>query len=73
MLNLIWQFGDFTSLPNLMYANANYNMSVIQAIYTNVTLFTKLKVRQVAFMFHFAKLYVRQIYHVYGIWNKLIF
>ena len=35
-----------------------------QAIYTNIALFAKLKVSQVAFMFQFAKLYVHQIHHI---------
>ena len=43
----------FTSLPRLMYANTNYNMSISQAIYINIVLFAKLNVSQFAFTFQF--------------------
>ena len=49
-----------------MYVNNNYIMSISQAIYINIILFTKLNVHQFEFMFQFTKLTVCQIYRVYS-------
>ena len=54
------------TVPHLMHVNTNYNMSIRQAIYINIFLFTKLNVHQFAFMLQFTKLTGHQIHFVYN-------
>ena len=56
-MRYIWRLFKFgglvisTSSPNLMYANANYNMSIIQAVYINIVPFAKLNLHQFVLMY----------------------
>ena len=49
-----------------MHVNTNYNMSIRQAIYINIFLFTKLNVHQLAFMLQLAKPNGHQIHFIYS-------